>query len=229
MRCIVVDDDQLSRSILKKCIERTTSLELVGEYSSSIEASNSVLSDHSIDIMFLDVEMPEMSGLELINSLKNIPQIVIVSGKSHYAAAAYDYNVTDYIVKPVDYSRFLQSIEKVNSVSASFHTPENVKDHIFLKKNKKLERLAYSEILYVEAYSDYVNIYTTSDRFTILSTMRALENKLPSKDFIRVHRSFFVRIDRILSLEDNEIEVEGKHIPLSRTYKEDFMKRLTLM
>lgn len=229
MRCIIVDDDEMSRVILEKHIEKTTSLELVGSFESAIEASNVVMEDKDIDLMFLDVEMPEMSGLELINSIKDVPQIVIVSGKSDYAAEAFDYNVTDYIVKPAAYARFLQAVEKVKAVNSSAEVSKESNEYIFLKKNKKLERVNYSDILYIEAYSDYVNIYTEQERFTILSTMRALEQKLPTSDFIRVHRSYFVRIDKIKSVEDKEIYVKDKCIPLSRTYRETFMKRLTLM
>lgn len=230
MNCIVVDDDLMSTEALKKCIEGTFSLNLVGEFGSAEEALEG-LNDLRVDLIFLDVEMPGMSGIEFIRNLKDVPQIIITSAKSNYAAEAFDYNVTDYIVKPVDLDRFHQSVERARVMNENFQVsarkPGN--DVFFVKEDTRLVKINAKDISYIEAKADYVSINTTKKRHTILSTMKAIESKLDPGDFVRIHRSFIVRLDSINEIDNNVVSVGEKLLPVSRSYKVNLLEKLNML
>ncbi|MFN5628584.1 MAG: LytR/AlgR family response regulator transcription factor [Bacteroidota bacterium] len=227
MNCIIVDDDDLSRFAINHFVEKTPGLNLIGSYSNAAEALLAIR-ENDVHLIFLDVEMPEMSGLQFLDTFENLPQVVMVTVNKEYGADAFDYNVTDFLLKPVEYARFLKSVDKARAIEDSFHVGPSGSNDIFIKKDHRLIRLPLSEILFVEALADYVNIYTTSNRFTVLSTMKSIENKLPTKDFCRVHRSFLVRVDKIKEIEDNAITIEDKTIPVSRSYKDHLLKKINL-
>lgn len=227
MNCIIVDDDDLSRFAINHFVEKTPGLNLIGSYSNAAEALLAIR-ENDVHLIFLDVEMPEMSGLQFLDTFENLPQVVMVTVNKEYGADAFDYNVTDFLLKPVEYARFLKSVDKARAIEDSFHVGPSGSNDIFIKKDHRLIRLPLSEILFVEALADYVNIYTTSNRFTVLSTMKSIENKLPTKDFCRVHRSFLVRVDKIKEIEDNVITIEDKTIPVSRSYKDHLLKKINL-
>ena len=230
MNCIVVDDDPMSTEALKKCIENTYFLKLVDEFASAEDALEG-LSELSVDLIFLDVEMPGMSGIEFIRSLKDVPHIIITSAKSNYAAEAFDYNVTDYIVKPVDLDRFQKSIERVRLMNENFQVsarkPGN--DVFFVKEDTRLVKINAKDISYIEAKADYVSINTTKKRHTILSTMKAIESKLDQGDFVRIHRSFIVRLDSINEIDNNVVSIGDKLLPVSRSYKVNLMEKLNML
>jgi DNA-binding LytR/AlgR family response regulator len=172
--------------------------------------------------------MPEMSGLEFIAAAKDIPQVIVTSSKTEYAADSYNFDVTDYLVKPIQPERFTQAVEKALEISTTVQTgPEQT--HFFIKKNRSYSRVKFEDIDYIEALADYVQINAESGRFTILSTMKSIANRLPKDKFIRVHRSYIVAIDKIMRIDDNIIIVGEKSIPVSRSYKEDLMKNLNLL
>lgn len=226
MHCIVIDDDDLSRYTINTFVEKTDGLILAGSFSRAQDAM-AYLGKNQVDLVFLDVEMPEMTGLEFLYQYKGRAQVVMVTVNREYAAAAFDYNVTDFLLKPVDYSRFVKSLEKVRRINENMIPGENDKE-VFIKKDNKLIRMPLDEIHYVEALADYVNLYTLQGRHTILSTMKAIENKLPARDFCRVHRSFIVRMDKIKEIEDNNIHILDKEIPISRSYKDVLLDKLNL-
>jgi DNA-binding LytR/AlgR family response regulator len=230
LRCIIVDDDPIARRTIEHCVEKTSFLHLV-KSCSNVQEALSVLHDQPTDLIFLDVEMPDMSGLDFIKTFKDIPQIVLITGKKEYAADAFDYDVTDFVLKPVEYPRFLKAATKAQSIHESMEVgKEGESEHLFIKKEgARLLRLEAKEILYVEALADYVNIYTKDGRHTLLSTMKAIEAKLPSRDFLRIHRSFIVRLDKIAEIEESAVTVNGKAIPVSRSHKEDLHRRLKLL
>ncbi|GAB4131651.1 MAG: LytTR family DNA-binding domain-containing protein [Bacteroidia bacterium] len=230
LRTIIVDDDEIARIAVRKCVEKTDFLSLEGCYSNVPDALTAIR-DKNVDLIFLDVELPEMSGIDFLKTFKDIPQIVLVTGKKEYAAEAFDYDVTDFLLKPIDYARFLKAAMKARNVAETMEVKnEENQDLIFIKKEgARLVRLPASEILYVEALADYVNIYTTEGRHTLLSTMKAIESKLPAKDFMRIHRSFIVRLDKITEIEENSVNIHGKAIPVSRSHKDDLFSRLKLL
>ena len=234
MNCIIIDDDEFVRKIIEEFVAKTTSLTLLHSLSSAVEAIN-ILSSHEneIDLIFLDIEMPEMSGIEFLNSLVKAPQIIIVSKKEKYAVNAFEYDITDYLLKPVNYSRFCKAVSK------AFERQEKSRmyaktDEIFIKHNALLVKLKYSDILWVEAMENYVIINTLDEKYTIHFTMRAIEEKLPPKQFMRVQRSFIVNLDRIHSVGDNTIHIKTgskttNDIPIGKTYKDKLLKELNVI
>lgn len=230
---MILDDDDLSRRILEEFIAKTEGLLLKHSCSNPVKCINILKKDDTVDLIFLDIEMPEMSGIDFLESLDIQPQVIIFSSKGKYAVDSYNYDVTDYLLKPVTYKRFLQAIDK-----AEKRVVENVSDNqagneIFIKKNSTLVRLKYDEILWIEALENYVIFNTFKDKFTIHFTMKAIEQKLPSRRFTRVHRSFIVNTSRIEVIEDNSVivrtEDSEKSIPIGKSYKEKLMKDINLI
>ncbi|NTW49109.1 MAG: response regulator transcription factor [Chlorobiales bacterium] len=224
IKCLVVDDEQMTRTIIARYIDQTESLEGVSVCETPIEAAN-VLSKQKIDLLFLDVQMPEMNGFDLIRSMTQKPKIIIISSSKEYALDAFEYDVVDYLHKPISYSRFLKAVEKVKK------TVENGKDDssIYVKKGSGLTKVGIKEILWVEAYADYVIIKTPEKSYTVHSTMKGMEKKLPAGEFCRVHRSYIVRLDKIDSIEDSAVVVERKVIPVGGSYKQIFKQQLNLI
>ena len=237
MNCLVVDDDVLSVKAVEVCISKTPFLQHVGSCYNATDAIN-MIKEKKIDLIFLDVEMPGTSGFEMLEQLKTIPQIILVTGKPEYAVEAFDYDVTDFLVKPFDFDRFTKAVTRAkhyHELSQDINTSGGAENEFFIKKDTKFIRLVYSEIFFIEALADYVVIYVAKDgndktveRHTILSTMKSIESKLPVNEFFRIHRSFIVRLDKIKSLEDNNVFILDRHLPVSRANKETLMKKLRL-
>lgn len=231
MNCIIIDDDLMSRRVIEEFIERTDQLILLNSYENAVDAINAFNTGEDVDLIFLDIEMPEMSGIDFLETLQNPPQIIIVSSKEKYALDAFNYDVTDYLLKPVNYSRFFKAINKAN---VRFKNKVDTKeDEIFIKKNSALVRLKYQEILWVEALENYVIFNTFSDKYTIHFTMKAIETKLPANIFSRVHRSYIVNTSSINVIEDNAIVIKtkdgSKTIPIGKSYKDKLMGDINLM
>jgi DNA-binding LytR/AlgR family response regulator len=227
MRCMIVDDDILSRSIIKHFIENTNFLTLAHSCESAIEAAN-ILKTEQIDIMYLDVEMPEMTGLELLETLDKPVEVILITSAKDYAVEAFEYKVTDYLVKPIEYSRFLKASIKAKENIELFSKGDS-KDHFYIKTDSKIVKINFKDLLYIEALADYVIINTTSNKFIVHSTMKSLEQKLPLHDFVRVHRSYIVNVNKIESIEDLSINIDKKIIPIGASYKENFMSRLNFL
>ncbi len=229
MNVIIVDDDELSQLTLKKCVEQVKWLNLVAVCSSALEATD-VLQKNDVDLVLLDIEMPEMTGIELVQNF-DVPQIIFVTSKPEFAPEAFDLDVTDFIVKPVQLPRFLKAIDKAKQVHEEKKSKEVTSQYVFVKHDSRYIKIKMEDIHYIEALADYVNIYLESSRHTILSTMKAIEARLPHKDFARVHRSYIVRVDKIVEIEDNTIVMHGssKVIPVSRSYKENLMNHLKML
>ncbi len=229
MNCIVVDDEEFSRNVIKHFINKTDGLNLLSECENAAEAFKALKSDE-IDIVFLDVEMPDMTGIELMKALDDMPQIILVTSRPNYAVEAFEYSVTDFLVKPVNYARFLKAVSKAETnLKASNVTIENKTNEVFVKADSKIIKLKLSDIIYIEALSDYVIINTATRKYIIHSTMKGLEKKLPDSDFIRVHRSYIVNFAKIDQIEDLNVIVPGKTIPIGASYKNTFMKKLNLL
>ncbi|MFZ5552606.1 MAG: LytR/AlgR family response regulator transcription factor [Bacteroidota bacterium] len=229
MRCIIVDDDELSRNIMEDLVAETD-LELVKTCSSAMEAFN-VLKAEEIDLIFLDVDMPKMSGIDLIKALEVLPQIILITSHAEYAVESYEYDVTDFIVKPISNTRFLKAVEKAkkNIARPSEITHGATAKTLFIKTDSRLVQVHTKNILYIEALGNYVNVYTTAGKYIVLSTMKDIESRLTPPDFMRVHRSFIVRLDKIESIEDNFITINQKNIPIGKNFKDELMKSLNML
>lgn len=232
MKCILIDDDEMSCRVLEDYVNRTSFLELLQTFNNAVDAINFMKEGNSVDLIFLDIEMPEMTGIDFLNTITNPPQIIIVSSRDKYALEAFEYSVTDYILKPINYARFFKAANKALESST-----KNIQDadekEIFIKKSNSLVKIKYSDILWVEALENYVVINTRGDKFTIHFTMKAIENHLPNSLFKRVHRSFIVNIREIFSIEDNSVVIklpEGKKIiPIGKSYKDKLLSEINLM
>jgi DNA-binding LytR/AlgR family response regulator len=232
MNCIIVDDNKLARTALKQLISQVKFLNLVEECSNSVDAFN-YLRKENVDLVFLDIEMPGMSGIELIKNLEKRPIIIFITAKKNYAIEAFELNVADYLVKPVDLPRFMVAVSRARELylNKDQKVEENNKDkdYIFVRSNSVLTKIRTNDILYVQALGDYVNIYTPDKRVTVHITLRGMEEKLPPSMFYRLHRSFLVGLNHIDGVEEGTAYV-GKHpIPIGEQYKKELLKKLNLV
>jgi DNA-binding LytR/AlgR family response regulator len=232
MKCLIVDDNKLARMAMKQLVSQVKSLELVAECSDAIEAYNHLAST-DIDLLLLDIEMPDMTGLELTKKLGNkSPLIIFTTAKTDYAVEAFELNVVDYVVKPVSPARFMQAIEKAREVLESPKgevkaTPEQ--DFVFVKDNGVLKKINVDDILYLEAMGDYVKVYT-GQRFHVLhATLKSIEEKLPAAKFVRVHRSYIVSLNKIDFIQDGAITIGKANVPIADTYRAQLNRRLNLL
>lgn len=230
MNCIVIDDEEMSRNAMKHLVSQVQFLNLSGIFSSAKEAIVT-LNDSKVDLMLLDIEMPDLSGLELLKSLQKPPLTILATSKKEYAIEAFECNVVDYIVKPISLDRFLKAVLKAKDVFDSSQQAIDFsnKDHVFIKSGGTLIKINIKDILWIEALGDYITVHTTDKKYTIHSTMKAIENKLPPRAFIRVHRSFIVSVDNIDAIDDNVIVINKQMIPVGAVYKENLTKKLNLL
>jgi len=233
MNCIIVDDDKLSCKILEGYVIKSTLLNLIGSYNDAVEARNILTKRHDIDLIILDIEMPEMNGFDFIGSLDFPPNIIIVSSAEEYAMKAFDFNVVDYLLKPVTYGRFCKAIDKTVRYFARKEASSSGDEEIFIKKGSSLVKLKLREIIYIEALENYVTLNTNDDKFTIHFTMKAIENQLPSGVFIRVHRSFIINKSMIQAIKENalDINIGGslKSIPVGKSFRDSLLNDINVM
>ncbi len=226
---LIVDDEPLAQDVLETHVSRIPDLFLVKKCSNAIEATQ-VLEERPVDLMFLDIQMPQVSGLDFVKSLQHPPLIVFTTAYSSYAVEGFELNAVDYLLKPISFERFSKAVgkarEKLQQQKNSVPDTADV-DHIYVKSDKKLIRVRYSDIIYIEGLKDYVIIRMDTGRIITLQTMKSLEEKLPSHIFKRVHRSFIVSIEKIHSIEGNVIEVMekgiAKHLPIGKNYRDELL------
>ena len=218
LKCIITDDEPIARKGLQNYVERIDFLELVGVCEDAIQL-NKQLKSQQADLLFLDIEMPYMTGIELLNSLSNPPTVIITSAYAEYAIKGYDLEVSDYLLKPISFDRFLKAVNKVYDQLISSQTPV-VQDYLFVKTSLKLEKIRFNDMRFIEGVENYVAIYTSDGKIITHTTLRTILQKLPPERFVQVHKSYLVNIDKIDSIEGNLLGIGKNKIPLSRTYKE---------
>jgi len=233
MNCIIVDDDKLSCKIIAEFVRRTSFLTITGIFENAIDARNELMSRSDTDLIFLDVHMPEMDGFDFIGSLEKPPSIVMITNNEKLALKAYDFDVIDYLLKPVNYSRFCKAVDKVSRY-LNKNVGENLgQQEIFIKKGSTLVKIKLNDIIIVEALENYVVLHTSREKFTIHFTMKAIEQQLPSFLFVRVHRSFIVNKSMINMIRDNMLEISNyndvKSIPIGKSYREFLLKEINVM
>jgi DNA-binding LytR/AlgR family response regulator len=232
-KCLVVDDDEMVRIDLEAKLAMWTEVQLVGMCTNAIEALRTMQDTH-IDIIFLDVNMPGMTGFQFLKTLEdNNTQVVIMTSNKDYAVDAFEYDVADFMVKPFTEDRFAKTMLKLlkrlkqQPVAKEPQAPST--EYLFVKVNKIFEKISYNDILFIEALADYVQIQTNAKKFTIHSTMKSMEQSLPEKDFMRVHNSFIVRLDKISRIEDNSIMISSQLVPVSRNKVKPLMQRINTL
>ncbi|HXA00749.1 MAG TPA: LytTR family DNA-binding domain-containing protein [Cytophagaceae bacterium] len=227
MDCLIVDDDEMSRNVVKHFIEKTKSLNLIGMCSDGFEAAN-ILHNTDVDILFLDIEMPGMSGYELIKSMTNPAEIILITAKAEHAVEAFEYRITDYLLKPISYPRFLQSIFKVQENMAGVKGRTKAKE-LYVRSDSKIIKASFDDILYIEALADYIMIITTNNKYIVHSTMKGFQSRLPENQFARVHRSYIINKDKIDTIENLFVVIAKKYIPIGASYKDDFIGSLNML
>lgn len=232
MNCIVVDDNKLALTAIKHLISDVDFLSLKAECTNPVDAFNT-LQKESIDLVFLDVEMPGMTGIELIKNLEKRPIIILITSKKDYAVEAFELNVADYIIKPVTLSRFMLAVSRAKELFEFNNERVKMngkgKDYIFVRSNSVLTKIQISDIVYIQALGDYVNIFTNDTRHTIHITLRGVEEKLPAGKFYRLHRSYLVSLDKVDGIEEGTAYV-GKHpLPIGEQYKKELLRKLNLI
>ncbi|MFQ3325716.1 MAG: DNA-binding LytR/AlgR family response regulator [Salibacteraceae bacterium] len=228
MNCVIVDDEKLSLTVVEKFVQDTKSLNLVGSYSNGNDL-HKALNSKQIDLIFLDINMPEINGIDLVKTTKNIPQVIFITSHPDYAIEAFEHDVTDYLVKPINFQRFLKSVARAEKIHNAFGIEETEKNTIYVKSDSRLIKVDLTKLTYIEALGDYVRIHSKLGKYTVLSTMKAMELKLPNDQFMRVHKSYIVRVDKIQKVIKNEAHLEGYTVPVSRSYKDALKERLPLL
>lgn len=231
IKCLIIDDEPLAQRILERYTEEISSLEVVKKCNTAFEAIE-VLKEQKIDLVFLDINMPKLSGLEFLRSLTNPPLVIITTAYAEYAIQGFELDVVDYLMKPFGMERFLKAIQKVHDIlkpkelpSIEKNSGDNQEDqYIFVKSSKKTYRISLNDILYVEALGDYVKIYTTDRMIISYHSMKNLENLLSPKQFPRIHKSYIVSLSKIELIEGNQVKLKDRYIPIGTNFKAEFEK-----
>ena len=223
INCIIVDDTPLAVEKLEGFIKQIPLLNLLKSFNGGIEAI-AFLQSNPVDLVFLDIQMEQFSGLQFLESLQNRPKIIIVSAYSQYAVNGFDYSVSDYLLKPFSFERFLKAVDKVK-IELNLNAP---KEYIFVKTEYRMERVNFADILYIEGKGAYLRIFTLKSKIMTLMNFQNMESMLPTDNFIRVHKSFIIAKNKIESIERNRIIIGEERIPIGLSYRENFMKELKI-
>jgi len=219
LNCIVVDDSAIQRLSIVKLIKNHPNLNLVAEYSNALETKKG-LNSHQVDLIFLDIEMPDLTGFELVDILDYKPQIIVVTGKTEYAFKAFSYDATDYLHKPISIERFNSAVNKaLEQHKLKLGEYDIDGEHMMIKSEHKKHKVYINDIKWIQALGDYIKLVTEYDSFVILSTMKDFENELPEDKFLRIHKSFIVNLDKIERFSSKTVEIGNSKIPLSRNQK----------
>ncbi len=231
--CIIIDDEPLARDIIKNYISRIDNLELIASCSNALEAFN-LITKKPVDLIFLDIQMPEITGIEFLKELQPTQKVIFTTAYSEYAVDAFNLEAVDYLLKPIEFSRFLKSINKVfrltsntkEEVLVSTNTKSDTSDSfLYLKVEKTMQKVFLKDIYYIESLRNYIKIKTSDREIMALKSISSIESLLPTKKFLRVHRSFIIAIDYINSFSPSEINIKGTKIPIGRNYK-DMVKKV---
>ena len=231
MNALIVDDNKIARTTMKQLVSQVKDMVVTGECANAMDAYN-LLQEQPVDIILLDIEMPGMTGLELTRNLGNKkPIIIFTTSKKEYAAEAFELNVADYIVKPVTAARFIQAVDKAREILQSNTEEVRLEEEafIFIRDSNIVRRLKLEDILFAEAMGDYVKLHTPQKFFAIHTSLKNVEERLPSTKFIRVHRSYIVALAKIDSIQDGALVINGKPVPVADAYRAALNKRMNVL
>ena len=238
MNCIIIDDEATARAIISQYCSNVSSLNMLEEFSNAIQAIK-YLNQNIVDLIFLDIHMPDFTGFDFIETLKNTPKIILTTSDTNFAIQAFEYDcIVDYLVKPITPERFQKAIQKAESKSSIKRTSTesfNEKDEttlgndLYVNIDRRLIKISIPSIYLVEAKGDYIQIKTEDKNYTVHSTLKKIEDKLPIDLFLKVHRSFIINVRKIIDIEDNSVLIKKAVIPVSRSNRSELMKRLNLL
>ncbi len=230
-KCLIVDDEPLARDLVRNHLEKLENFEIVAECGDAMKAL-SALHNHAIDLIFMDIQMPQITGIEFLKTLKNPPKVIFTTAYREYAVESFELDVVDFLLKPITFERFFKAINKYFEITQEDnHTvvqqPVQSEDaFIYVKENKKVIKLYLNEIVYVEGLSEYVQIYTKTKKLVTKTSMTNMNEKLPDNDFMRIHKSFIVSLKKIEAFTATSVEVSGKELPIGRSYKNSVLEML---
>ena len=237
MKCVIIDDEPLAVDLLVEFVGRVDSLELVSTFTNAIDAV-SIINQSTIDLIFLDIEMPHFSGIDFINAIEKKPLIIFTTAYSNYAVEGFNLGAVDYLVKPIPFNRFLKSVlraqqlfnpQNIPAGNPIISIPEIEHDFMFVRAEYENVKLNFADILFIEGLKDYVKIYTTDNKFTLtLISLIKLENLLSTKGFARIHRSYIINIKHVKSIQKNKVLIAEKRVPISESYKTAFFEKINL-
>ena len=227
MKCIAIDDEPLALKVLQDYIQKVPFLELIGVYENPFEALQQINSQN-VDIVFVDINMPGLNGLELIRSLGSVPRVIFTTAYSEYAVDGFELDATDYLLKPFGFERFLRAVNKAtktfNSTPSTSPAKERSPDFIFVNSEHHMIKISLADIQYIEGYKEYVKIHTQREHPVLtLRSLKSFEEQFEPEQFIRIHKSYIISIDKILDIRNNKVKVKDKYLPIGESYKGVFM------
>ncbi len=228
LKCIIVDDEIMARKSLERLCNKTETLEVIS-ICENAEAAIDFLKKDSVDLIFLDIEMPGLTGIEFLSAVSVLPQIIFTTSKTEYAFEAFQHQVTDYLQKPIDYSRFLLAVEKALEIQKQNDFYKAVAEEVYIREEGKYIRVAYGTILYFENVGDYVKVVTDTGNHIIYSTLKNIAKKLNNTRFLKVHRSYIVNLAKIKDIDESSLVINRKVIPISRANRPLLMGRLNIL
>jgi len=225
LSCIIVDDEPVARKILHEFVEQVPFLDMQGKFENAMKAE-AFLKSNAVDMIFLDIEMPKVSGLQFLQKLDIEAMVILTTAFPQYALEGYELDIIDYLLKPFALSRFLKAVQKAKDFyqMKTRTTGAPLPSYIFIKSDKRIEKIELNDILYAESVGNYVSVYTDRKKIIAYLTMKSLESQLPADEFIKIHQSYLVNCSKIDSIEGNEIKIGGKPLPMSRNYRDMVMK-----
>ena len=226
IKCIIVEDEKLAQNVIQSHLEKTAQLELVAICNNTLEATE-ILQNHQVDLIFLDIQLPGMTGLNFLRTLENPPLVILTTAYAEYALESYEFYVVDYLLKPISFERFSKAINKLiegNLLSYKKYSANTPADHIYIKSSGKYYKINFADIVYIEGMKDYLKICTDDSRLITHQTMNEMEKLLPADKFARVHKSYIVSLARIKSIYGNNIETAKFTIPIGINYKDKVMQ-----
>lgn len=227
-KCLIVDDEPLAIDVLENYLQRFENIE-TRRCENALDAFR-YLKEEKFDLIFLDIEMPLLTGLDFLGTLKDPPPVIITTAYRDYAVEGFEFEALDYLVKPISFPRFVKAFERALKINKSGDNPndnlQEENEYLFLKVDRKFVKILISEILYIESLKDYVRVTTKSSSFISYQSLTSITEKLPSEKFIRIHRSFTISIDKVNSIEGNCIEIDGKLLPISREHRQEVLKKI---
>ncbi|WP_420552463.1 LytR/AlgR family response regulator transcription factor [Tenacibaculum aiptasiae] len=225
--CVIVDDEPIAREIIASFVNKVPNLELLTSCNNATEAIQ-VMQKNKVDLFFLDINMPEITGLSLAKIIGQKSKVIFTTAYRDYAVDGFNLNVVDYLLKPIAFERFFEAIQKVtknnNTLSLIEESPQ--KEFMFIRSDRKMVKINFNEIIYIESLGDYVKIFLSQTNIVTRETMNNIENKLPQNNFVRIHRSYIISLDKISSYTNEFIEINKKALPISRSYKESTLQKL---
>lgn len=227
LRCYLIDDELPAINILKSYLQKIPDLELVGSHTNALEAL-SILKEQKVDLLFLDIQMPDITGIEFLQILENPPMVIFTTAYEAYALQGYELDIIDYLVKPIPFPRFIKAVNKAQKWHTNNATQMEThqEQYLFVKADYQTIKIPLDTILYIEGLKDYVKIYTTEKMVMTRLNLKGISEKLPTDQFIRVHRSFIVAFAKIVAFQKGQIRIGDKQIPVGNTYQADLFKRL---